>query len=245
MRMTSIIIPTCNAVELLRPSIEAIRTYTESPYEIIVVDNGSQDGTLAYCMNEQLTLISYPVNNGFPVACNTGMKLARGDALLLLNNDVVVSSKWLDHMLSCLDHSADTGIVGPCSNYVSGRQQRDGAYDSMEQFQDWARRWNNHDPAKWMELERLVGFCFLIKREVVEKIGYLDEQFSPGHYEDDDYCYRARQAGFKLKLAGDVFVHHHGSASFKKQDPLALQRIIERNCRQFIQKWGIDPRQYI
>lgn len=245
MRLTSIIIPSCNGLELLAACVESIRAYTASPYEIIVTDNGSADGTLEYCMREGLTFIAFADNAGFPAACNAGLKLAKGDALLLLNNDVVVSPNWLSNMLQCLEHSPDVGIVGPCSNYVSGRQQVEAGYSTMEDYPAWAAERNRPDPSRWQPLERLVGFCFLFKREVLDKIGYLDEIFSPGHYEDDDYCYRARQAGYRLFIAGDAFVHHHGSASFKKQDGAAVRELIERNHRKFIAKWGIDPRQYI
>jgi GT2 family glycosyltransferase len=245
MRLTSIIIPTRNGLELLAPCIEAIRAYTHTPYEIIVADNGSADGTLEYCIREGLTFAAFAENEGFPAACNAGMKLAVGDALLLLNNDVVVSHNWLDNMLACLDHTPDTGIVGPCSNYVSGRQQAEYTYGSMDEFHAWTAERNHPDSSKWVSIERLVGFCFLIKREMMERIGYLDERFTPGHYEDDDYCYRARLAGYSLIMAGDTFVHHHGSVSFKKQDSTALRELIERNHRKFIEKWGIDPRQYI
>lgn len=245
MRLTSIIIPTRNGLELLAACVESIRVHTSSPYEIIVVDNGSADGTLEYCMRERLPFVAFAENAGFPAACNAGLKLASGEALLLLNNDVVVSKNWIDNLLLCLEQSPDTGIVGPCSNYVSGRQQVSAPYGTMEEYHKWAEETNRSDPSKWSSIERLVGFCFLFKRELLDAIGYLDERFSPGHYEDDDYCYRARQAGFRLVMAGDTFVHHHGSASFKKEDGAALRELIERNHRKFIEKWGIDPRQYI
>lgn len=245
MRMTSIVIPTLNGLELLSSCVEAIRTYTSTPYEIIVVDNGSTDGTLDYCVREKLALVSFPDNAGFPAACNAGLKIATGDALLLLNNDVVVTHRWLDNMLDCLDASPDTGAAGPCSNYVSGRQQEEAPYSSMEEFHAWTEERNKPDPSRRTPLERLVGFCLLFKREVMERIGLLDERFSPGHYEDDDYCYRIRLAGFRLMMAGDAFVHHHGSASFRKQDSAALISLIETNYRKFMDKWGMDPRQYI
>jgi GT2 family glycosyltransferase len=184
---TSIIIPSYNGKELVQSCVESIRKHTKEPYEIIVVDNGSEDRTIEYCLDEKITFVSLPMNVGFPGACNIGMKVASGDALLLLNNDVVVTENWLSNMLKCLCSSREIGIVGPCTNEVSGNQQ----------------------------VERLVGFCFLIKRELVERIGYLDEQFAPGYYEDDDYCHRAKQAGYELRIAGDVLVYHRGTASFK------------------------------
>ena len=79
----------------------------------------------------------------------------------------------------------------------------------------------------------------------MDKIGLLDEQFSPGHYEDDDYCYRTRLAGYKLTIAGDAHVHHHGSASFKLHAPEQLAELPKINYQKFINKWGVAPREFI
>jgi GT2 family glycosyltransferase len=79
----------------------------------------------------------------------------------------------------------------------------------------------------------------------MNRIGYLDEQFSPGHYEDDDYCYRARLAGYQMKIAGDVRVHHHCSMSFQKQSSEQIYNLINTNHHKFIEKWGIDSHQFI
>ncbi|WP_135553102.1 glycosyltransferase family 2 protein [Paenibacillus cymbidii] len=243
---TSIVIPTCNGNDLLAECIAAIRTHTHTPYELIVVDNGSSDGTTAWCRTQkQLTLVSMPSNRGFPSACNAGLRLAVGDVLLLMNNDVVVGRNWLDNLLRALASRADIGMVGPMTNYVSGRQFREADYESMAQFQQAAESFNRSDPQRWSETKRLVGFCLAFKRELAERIGYLDERFSPGHYEDDDYCYRARRTGYRLLIAGDTIVHHHGSSSFRKLAPERIVKLIDSNWRKFMDKWGIDPRQYI
>ncbi|MNR61307.1 hypothetical protein D3C85_1830300 [compost metagenome] len=76
-------------------------------------------------------------------------------------------------------------------------------------------------------------------------IGLLDEQFSPGHFEDDDYCYRARLAGYRIVIAKDSFVYHHGSASFIRNDQEAVDRLLKRNRQLFMNKWGVDPHQFI
>ncbi|WNQ12882.1 glycosyltransferase family 2 protein [Paenibacillus aurantius] len=241
---TSIIIPTYNGLELLIECITAIRAYTPEPYELIVVDNGSEDGTVKFCRQEKIRFVSLPVNKGFPAACNLGLRIATGDALLLLNNDIVVTHHWLENMLACLYSDETIGIVGPCSNIVSGIQQRPADYADLEQYHALAAA-RASDPGQWQQVERLVGLCLLFKRELMEKIGVLDERFSPGHYEDDDYCYRARRAGYRLMLAGDVSVHHHGSASFSKLDKKRLGQIVHRNRDAFIKKWDLDPRQFI
>lgn len=242
MSKTSIIIPTYNGRQLLKDCIYSIKRYTEEPYEIIVVDNGSTDGTVDFCRQEGITFISLANNLGFPAACNKGLKIATGDTLLLLNNDVIVSQNWLGNMLGCLNSSADIGIVGPLTNYASGRQQIEMPYTNVDEM---AQQLNEPDSEKWIQVERIVGLCFLFKRELMDQIGLLDERFSPGHFEDDDYCYRAREAGYTFRIAGDVFVFHHGSASFSKQSASKVESLIENNRQKFMDKWGIDPTIYV
>lgn len=242
---TSIIIPTYNGLRLLRTCVEHIRAHTEVPYELIVVDNGSRDGTVEYCLEENIFLLSLPANTGFPAACNLGMKAARGDSLLLLNNDVFVSPRWLSNLKRALYSSRDVGIVGPVTNYASGIQQVRVNYSNLEGYLLEAEERNHSDPARWREVKRIVGLCFLFKREVMDAVGFLDESFSPGHYEDDDYCYRARMSGFRLLAAGDVLVHHEGSASFRACFPWGYQDLIERNRKRFMEKWGCSPLAFI
>ncbi|MFC3748081.1 glycosyltransferase family 2 protein [Paenibacillus sp. GCM10012306] len=245
MTRTSIIIPTYNGLRLLRTCVEAIRTWTEVPYEIIVVDNGSQDETTEYCRAQKLAFISLPVNCGFPAACNLGLQLASGDEVLLLNNDVIVSAGWLSNLKAALYSAPDIGIVGPVTNYASGRQQVKTEYTDLPGYHEAAEIANAPDPRKWIGAKRLVGLCFLLKREVLESVGLLDERFSPGHYEDDDYCYRARQQGYRLLIAGDCLVHHEGSASFKEVYNSGWQDLLERNRSKFIDKWQVDPANFI
>lgn len=245
MTLTSIIIPTYNGLGLLRSCVESIRAYTGTPYEIIVVDNGSSDGTAAYCRASGLTFISLPENRGFPLACNLGLTLAAGDELLLLNNDVIVSRGWLDNLKSALYSAPDIGIVGPVTNYASGRQRVPVSYTDIPGYHAEAQRANVPDAGKRLETRRIVGLCMLFKRQLMDAIGLLDERYSPGHYEDDDYCFRARLQGYRLLIAGDCLVHHEGSASFKEVYQASLQELVERNRRIFREKWHVDPLQFI
>lgn len=243
--LTSIIIPTYNGLHLLKPCIEAIRLYTDTPYEIIVVDNASTDGTVEYCLREDLTLISLPENIGFPAACNKGLAVSRGDSLLLLNNDCYVTPRWLTQMLSALYSAEDVGIVGPVTNYASGRQLIMAEGMDREQRIAFAESYNRSDPSKWHEVRRLVGFCMLFRRELWREIGGLDERYSPGHYEDDDYCYRTVMNGRRLLICGDTFVYHEGSASFKADHPQGWGDLVQENRRKFMDKWGQDPLWFI
>lgn len=223
---------------MLAHCFASIREHTKDPYEIIVVDNGSTDQTLELCQREEVTFVSLPENLGFPAACNIGLKVASGDALLLLNNDVLVAKNWLSNMLACLNSDERIGIVGPYSNYVSGQQMLDIPFTNLT---DMAAKLNRPNPKKWVKTERIVGLCFLFKRTLMDEIGMLDEQFSPGHYEDDDYCMRAKLAGYQNMIAGDVFIYHHGSVSFSKQGEEQVNHLIAVNRQKFINKWGVVP----
>ncbi|BBH18684.1 glycosyl transferase [Paenibacillus baekrokdamisoli] len=245
---TSIILPSYNGLELLQQSIGAIRMYTneqETPYELIVVDNGSNDGSCEWCRIEGITFISMPTNSGFPRACNKGMRLAAGDSLLLLNNDVTVTHGWLSELTETLFSQAEIGLVGPVTNHASGKQQVSYPFSSLQEFHRMAAEVRSKVELASEPVMRLIGFCLLIKREVYERIGELDERFTPGHYEDDDYCLRARMQGYSLQMCTNVFVHHEGSVSFKRSNPEEVQQLIERNRQQFITKWQIDPACFI
>ncbi|MBW7458986.1 glycosyltransferase family 2 protein [Paenibacillus sepulcri] len=244
MKLTSIVIPTYNGLDLVQQAVASIRSYTsqqDTPYEIIVVDNGSTDGTSGWCLQEQLAFISLPRNTGFPAACNKGLRFARGDCLMLLNNDVTVSHGWLAALLQALNSDGKIGIVGPVTNYASGKQQVDYPFHSMNEFHRVAKEVLTQSGEQVQPVHRLVGFCMLFGRTLYERIGELDERFSPGHYEDDDYCFRARMSGYSLLMCRNVFVHHQGSASFKRGDSMELQRLVEQNRQRFIDKWQVDP----
>ncbi len=245
--LTSIIIPTYNGLELLSNCVKSIRehTHTDTPYEIIVVDNGSNDGTKEYCRRERLILISLPENRGFPIACNKGLAVAAGEQLLLLNNDCRVAPHWLSQLLTALHSGEEIGAVGPVTNYASGEQQIEACLSGYDEWLDFACTFNATDVSKWIEVKRLIGFCLLFKRSLYERIGPLDETFSPGHYEDDDYCYRAVREGFRLLICKDTFIYHEGSASFRETEPQEWELLIENNRKRFMDKWGVDPRQFI
>ena len=211
--LTSIVILTYNQFEYTRWCLAAIRYYTSEPYELIVVDNGSTDGTVEYLQSQaDMEIILNGENKGFAKGCNQGIKTAGGEYILLLNNDTVPVSGWLRNMINCLESDPSIGIVGPRSNYVKGPQSLEVSYTDMDEMFAFSEQFNRSpDPAKWLELGMVVGFCMLVKRAVIDTVGLLDERFGIGFFEDDDYCLRARSKGFKIMCAGDTFVHHFGS----------------------------------
>ncbi|MFP7470740.1 bifunctional glycosyltransferase family 2 protein/class I SAM-dependent methyltransferase [Niallia taxi] len=239
--ITSIILLTYNKLEYTKLCIESIRKYTQKGfYEIIVVDNNSSDDTVQWLKEqEDLKTIFNEENLGFPKGCNQGIEIAEGDNILLLNNDTIVTNNWLENLLVALNSSEKVGCVGAVTNNCSNFQTVPTNYQSIEDMQLFAQEFNKSNPVQWEERLKLVGFCMLIKKSVVDEIGLLDEQFSPGNFEDDDYSFRIRKAGYKLLLCGDTFIHHFGSTSFKDK-PEAYQQLLRKNKEKFEAKWGFN-----
>ncbi|SDF44284.1 glycosyltransferase [Sporomusa acidovorans] len=240
--LTSIIVITYNKLEYNKLCIESIRHYTEpDSYELIVIDNRSTDGTVEWLQGQQdIKVILNSENAGFPVGCNQGIKAAKGNNILLLNNDTIVTPNWLTNLTKCLYSSSDIGAVGAVTNSCSNFQSIPCEYSSLEEMIRFAGQVNNSNPEFWEDRTRLVGYCLLIKAEIIKEIGLLDEDFSPGNYEDDDYCLRIRKAGYRLVLCRDTFIHHFGSVSFREQTN-QYNSLLEVNRRKFTEKWGLPP----
>jgi len=235
---TSIVIPTYNKLSLLRSCIDGITAHTDSPYEIIVVDNASTDGTANYLrgLRGQVRYRVLDANRGFAGAVNVGMMMAKGSTIALLNNDVLVTEGWLGHMLACLQSEETVGMVGPVTNYIGGEQQIETSYANIADMQKFVREHRRAHAGQWRQTDRLVGFCLLFRRGVYEEVGYFDEGFEIGNYEDDDYHVRVRLSGKRLMIAQDTFVHHYGSASMRELGE-RLQGINLRNQAYFAEKW--------
>nr|WP_275983948.1 glycosyltransferase family 2 protein [Paenibacillus hamazuiensis] len=239
---TSIIIPTFNQVELLRDCIESIIAHTPEPHEIIVVDNASTDGTAEYLysLRHQIRFRINPANMGFAGGVNQGLKMARGETLLILNNDTVVTQGWLANMLRCLNSDGRIGLVGPMTNYISGKQLLNVSYGSIAEMHRFAEMFNRPDPARWRRTDRITGFCVLLRRELFARLGYFDEGFEKGNCEDDDFCLRVKLLGHDLVIAGDVFIHHVGSVSMKALGA-EMNEVYGKNLEFYGQKWGNLP----
>ncbi|MFL0165522.1 glycosyltransferase [Candidatus Clostridium helianthi] len=241
-RKTSIIILTYNNINYNRICIESIRKYTATgTYEIIIVDNNSTDGTREWLKEQNdIKLILNDENVGFPRGCNLGIEAAEKDNdILLLNNDTKVSPRWLDNIKICLYSDESIGAVGPITNNCSNYQGINVPYSTIDHMIEFASNNNISTPERWEQKPRLIAFCMLIKRTVIDKIGNLDERFTPGNFEDDDLCMRIIEAGYKLMVCNDSFIHHFGSTSFKK-DFTNFNNALIINAQRFEAKWGFN-----
>lgn len=245
--LTSIVILAHNQLSLTRRCIDSIRLLTDEPFELVLVDNGSSDGTPAFfralaASDPRVTLVLNADNRGFPAGCNQGIATARGAQVLLLNNDTVVTTGWLARLLDALYSEDGVGLAGPCSNRVSGDQQVPVAYqeDDLSGLDGFAWVFGQARAGRVQQTDRLVGFCLLIRRSVIDAVGPLDEGFGIGNFEDDDYCRRAQLAGFKAVIARDAFVHHVGGATFRSLG-VDYGALMRANQDRFRSKWETAP----
>ncbi|MGV8980208.1 glycosyltransferase [Clostridium sp.] len=239
---TSIIILTYNNLVYNQICIDSIRKYTkENTYEIIVVDNDSTDGTREWLKNQNdIVAILNDDNVGFPKGCNIGIDAAGIDNdILFLNNDTVVTPRWLDNLKTCLYSDDKVGATGSITNSCSNYQAVGVPYSNINDMIPFAEANNVTNPEKWEQKTRLVAFCMIVKREVINKIGIFDERFSPGNFEDDDLCMRIIEAGYKMMLCNDSFIHHFGSSSFNK-DYNVFNNVLTTNRQKLVEKWGFN-----
>jgi GT2 family glycosyltransferase len=236
--VSTIIIPVLNNLGLTKNCINSIRENTAAPYRLVVVDNGSTDGTRAWLKQQPDILhILNSTNLGFGPAINEGFFCSKTPTFIVLNNDTLVAKNWLTNMLAHLSHDPSVGIVGPMSNFVSGPQLLpDSDRLSPDSFFSHAASVFSERQGLSKVVGRLVFFCALIKKDVVDKIGGIDERFIIGNFEDDDFCRRALSAGFKCLIAQDTLVYHFGHATFKANN-IDLNKLLAVNRKTYNSKW--------
>lgn len=241
MNRTSIIILTHNLWTLTHLCLDSIRRNTEEPYELIVVDNGSTDETVSYLLGQpDIKLIRNEHNFGFARGCNQGFAAASGDTILFLNNDTIVTPGWLSRMLKTLYSDDRIGMVGPLSNHVSGPQQIDVVYKSLSDMDAFSEEHRIQFADVSVDVRRIVGFCMLMKREVLEEAGCFDEQYGLGNYEDDDLCLRVIHSGYRIRIAYDAFIHHFGHMTMATLSETSLSELLVHNRGLAREKWGCE-----
>lgn len=236
--LVSIIILSYNQVEYTKQCLDSIKCYTQDvPHEIIIVDNASEKETLLFLKSlKDVKLIMNTQNKGFAGGCNQGIEAANGQFIMLLNNDTIVTEKWLFNMVNCLDEKPEISMVGPLTNATVGKQMIDVPYgDDLIQMQQFAKEIANGPAKKWRTL-RLVAFCILIRRSLIDEIGLLDTRFEIGNYEDDDFNIRALNAGKKSYICKNSFIHHFMNISFKQKD-IQREQIMMNNKVKLEDKW--------
>jgi GT2 family glycosyltransferase len=217
---------------------------TRYPHEIIVVDNGSDAPTLrvleSLAAEHGVRVVYNGRNLGFGGGMNVGMAHARGDVIVILNNDVIVTEGWLEDMIGALETRRTVGCTAPRSNQVASEQILAVPYKDDVAMHRFAAERRRALRGRGYVAHRVVGFCLCLDRAVIDEIGGFDARYGLGNFEDDDLAVRIRAAGWGIFVCDDVFIHHFGSVSFKA-NALDHRAHMERNWHAFCVKWGVPP----
>jgi len=233
--MVSIIIRGKNGHELTAKCIASIMENTEvGTYRLIVVDDGSEPAYSFPCDYA----VRAEVCKGAVTATNLGLGIAlqQADApyILVLDNDTEVpfgDSTWLERFIAELEEDPKTGAVGATTNFAKGAQHALACPQTYTaDWQDETRAGTKENP----QVAEFVSFAVLMRRDAVARTGFWDEQFNPGNYEDTDYAVQLRLAGWEIRVARSVYIHHRGHSTFSTD----LERLLQVNGLKFVQKWG-------
>jgi len=239
--MISVVIPIYNQHELTQECVEAVRLNTQD-YELILIDNGSIPPVeQPYAGFVDVTLIRNDMNLGFPAAVNQGIKAAKGEVICLLNNDVIVTPGSINKLAELLDEYA---VIGPTTGYCAGVQKvQTPIYNNLDELNEVAKQAGDAFSGIIDDVSFVTGFLMLFPKALFEEIGEFDESMWPCSGEEVDFCFRAKQAGYRIGVARGVYVHHEGSQTFRQmQDDKQIDYgKICRDCdKHLVDKWGAD-----
>jgi len=241
----SIVVLTYNQLkEGTIPCLDSLFLYTpKDHFELVIVDNASSDGTQDYLRkvaeeHDNVILILNQENKGYAGGNNDGMRAAKGDRIVLLNNDTMATPGWLDSLLEPLEKDRSIGLICPVTNSAGNEQTVVIPSLNEENYVEVSRRYTSKNKGHLFDTEKLGFYCVAMRRDVMEKVGPLDERFGLGMFEDDDYCLRVKKAGYRLVINEGCFIYHKGSLSFKKLENRDYQQIFERNRDYYQKKHG-------
>ena len=234
----SVVMVTYGACELAERAVEALIAHTRALFELIVVDNGSDDQTRAWLSElRNARLILNDENRGFGGAVNQASEEARGEYLVLLNTDAYVHPGWLEPMLAALGRPG-VGAVVPQYLHPDGSLQEAGAL--LAQDGTVLVYGDGDDPGRLCyRFRRVVDYgaaaCMLIRRATFEELGGFDERYRPAYYEDADLCLRLAQRGLSVVYEPRATVTHVRYGSSGAGTAVELS---ERNRARFVERWG-------
>jgi GT2 family glycosyltransferase len=229
-----IIIPVWNQLDVTRLCIDSIIKHTDYPFRLIVVDNASEEDTASYLASLgkekrlDMLLVRNDKNLGFVKAVNQGIAASDSAYLCIMNNDTIAAKGWLKEMVAVMEADPLLGLVNPSSN-TSGQFPGEKTID--EYAEDLSQL-----KGQVQELYTCRGFCMLVKREVVERVGLLDEIYHIGYFDDTDYCKRAQRLGYRTARAKASYVYHKENVSFKTLRNNS--ELFDSNKRIFYERWG-------
>jgi GT2 family glycosyltransferase len=249
------VIPLYRVYDFLRVQVAAFAGdpwFVENAELIYVLDSPEHEAEVSHLLGGlhlayglPMRLVAMRRNGGFSAACNAGARQARGEALALVNSDVIPSRNgWLAALIAKLDRRRKVGAVGPKLLYDDGSLQHAGLYFKR----DSKGVWLNHHYFKGMpssyapaNIERPVpgvtGACIVIARELFDELGGFDESYVIGDYEDSDLCLKVRRAGFGILYAPDTALYHLERQSISKCSDYTRGAASQHNAWLQTRRW--------
>ena len=215
MKKVTIVIPNYNGLKFMEPCMAALDKQLCRDFELLVVDNGSTDGSVEWLKEHGLPSIFLETNTGFSGAVNVGIKAAKTPYVILLNNDTEAEPEYVGELLKAIEASPKIFSVSPKMIQLYHKELMDDGGD-MYSIMGWA-----YQRGVGQEIERYDRPCHIFsacagaaiyRREVFEKIGYFDEMHF-AYLEDTDIGYRARIYGYENWYAPEALVYHVGSGT--------------------------------
>lgn len=218
----SVVIGAVGNVDLTRACIESVREYSILQPQIVLIDNGSTPAESVELARLGADVVIYsPVMLGYPKAMNAGVRAATGAYVCLLNNDAQITQRgWDARLITMLDLVRGAEIIGSYTDFVFNPGQRapgPGAQDEL------------------LETNRLAFVCAVMRRDLFERVGFFDEAYGLGNWEDTDMCMRVQQAGGRILIDPGVFVKHVGHQTMCKLPQFG--ELLDGNRRLFMEKW--------
>lgn len=239
----SIVIPVHGKSDLTIGCLHSIATIGSAiAYEVIVVDDQSPDNTASVLAGvANLKVVTNPVNVGFTKACNAGIAAATGEYVLLLNNDTEVTPGWLEAMVETADADPTIGVVGAKLLFADGTLQEAGGIiwsDGSGLNYGRGEKANSGAYHVVREVDYCSGACILVRADLLDRLGGLDERYSPAYYEDTDLAFAARSLGYKVVFQPEAQIVHHEGGSHGTDVMVGVKRYQNVNRLVFAEKWA-------
>jgi len=240
--LVSVIIPVYNKWEYTYACLATLlRNTHDVSYEVILGDDQSSDETInASKYAENIKILRHQINQRFVKNCNRSAELARGKYIVLLNNDTNVQEEWLSTMIRLAESDTKIGVVGSKLIYPDGRLQeagglllQDGTAENIGSLENPY----NHEYSYVREVDYVSGASYLVRKELWDQLGGFDEDLTPGYYEDTDFCFRAREAGYKVMYQPLSRLIHYEGVSHGTSTSTGLKAYQIVNKQKFYTKW--------
>jgi GT2 family glycosyltransferase len=239
----SIVVPVHDAWCYTHLCLRAILEHTpRSPsYEVILADDASTDETQAARGGlRNIAVLRDGLRRGYVANCNHAVRKARGEYVVLLNNDTVVQPGWLGALVAAADRAPDVGIVGGKVVARDGSLQEAGCFilpDGTPVARGFGADPKDPAFACALDVEYVSGCCLLVRRSLWERIGGFDERFAPAYYEDVDLAYAVRARGFRVMYEPESVVLHFRGVTYGQEPTSGTTDLLARNAEKFTRKW--------